>query len=601
MINFDLPKDQSSIIKVIGVGGGGSNAVNHMFREGIKGVDFIVCNTDQQALDISPVPYKIALGAGLTEGRGAGSMPEMGKKASLESVEEIKKLLSHNTKMVFITAGLGGGTGTGGAPVIAQIAKEMGILTVAIVTVPFAFEGKKRKQQAEDGLKELRQYVDTILIINNDKLREMYGNLKLTEAFAHADNVLNMAAKSIAEIITVTLHINLDFADVQTVMKDSGVAIMGSASTEGENRALRAVEAALTSPLLNDNNIKGARYVLLNITCGSDDITMDELGQITDYLQDAAGQSADIIKGYGIDPTLGDKVNVTLIATGFSSAPVSAFAEKKAEKIIRRLDENVQQAPVASSPVAAPVSAAPVAPPTIFSTPVASVPPVVNTPVAIVPPVVEAPVASVPPVVETPVISTPVSFISPIVEAPIVEKTPVVNSAPPVIHHLVEETKPVEQVKPVEEVKEQDTLQPFMKSTEVTQQTDIEFEIVAKAPIINKPIEQAPMKPVDPPVVVNQTQQQTESKDLNDPVVSEEQKRKAQERIEKLKQLSYKLRTPGGLNELESEPAYKRKNVELEETPHSSESSVSRYTLSEGENNKTELKPNNGFLHDNVD
>ncbi len=239
--------------------------------------------------------------------------------------------------------------GTGGAPVIAQAAKEMGILTVAIVTVPFGFEGKKRKIQAEEGLKELREHVDTILIINNDKLREMYGNLKLGEAFSHADDILNTAAKSIAEIITVTLHVNLDFADVQTVMKDSGVAIMGSASCDGENRALHAVELALTSPLLNDNNIKGARYVLLNITCGSDDITMDELGEITDFIQDAAGQTADIIKGYGIDETLGNKINVTLIATGFNANPVVTFTEKKAEKVMRRLDEQTITAPVVNN------------------------------------------------------------------------------------------------------------------------------------------------------------------------------------------------------------------------------------------------------------
>jgi len=540
MINFDLPKDQASIIKVFGVGGGGSNAVNHMFRQGIKGVDFIVCNTDQQALDISPVPFKLALGAGLTEGRGAGSIPEMGKKATEESLEEVKKVLSHNTKMVFITAGLGGGTGTGGAPVIAKAAKEMGILTVAIVTVPFAFEGKKRKQQAEEGLKELRQYVDTILIINNDKLREMYGNLKLSEAFAHADNILNIAARSIAEIITVTLHVNLDFADVQTVMKESGVAIMGSASAEGERRAIRAVEMALTSPLLNDNNIKGARYVLLNITCGSDDITMDELGEITDYLQEAAGQSADIIKGYGIDETLGDKVNVTLIATGFSAAPVITFTEKKAEKIIRRLDDNISFAQAASTPVS---------------------------------------------------------------EKP-KESAPVNTSAPPMVHHLQEETKPVEEVNPVEDKTEQpkqeSPQEPFLKSSEITGQPDVEFEIVKKMPVENKPpVNQAPPAPVVPPVLQNNTE--AEKNDLNDPVINEEQKKKAQERIEKLKQLSYKLRTPGGLNEMETEPAYKRRNVELEDTPHSSESNVSRYTLSEGEDKKTELKPNNGFLHGSVD
>ncbi len=545
MINFDLPKEQSSIIKVIGVGGGGSNAVNHMFRQGIKGVDFIVCNTDQQALDISPVPSKIALGAGLTEGRGAGSIPDMGKKATLETIEEIKKILSVNTKMVFITAGLGGGTGTGGAPVIAQVAKELGILTVAIVTVPFAFEGKKRKQQAEDGLSELRKYVDTILIINNDKLREMYGNLKLNEAFAHADDILNIAAKSIAEIITVTLHINLDFADVQTVMTNSGVAIMGSASAEGENRAIRAVEMALTSPLLNDNNIKGARYVLLNITCGSDDITMDELGEITDYLQDAAGQTADIIKGYGIDESLGNKVNVTLIATGFSSAPVTSFVEKKAEKIIRRLDDNIQ-------------------------------PPVTPVTSSIAP----APAVSVKPVY------IPLNSDVPQVQ----QQAPLMESKPELKH----EPKP--DLKPVESVKEETPAEPFIKPAEAVQNNDVEFEIV------KKPVEAVKVNIVPPAASVPPTEQGSVTKqEAPEQLLNDEQRRKAQERIEKLRQLSYKLRTPGGITELENEPAYKRRNLNFEEQEHSSENNISRYTLSEGEEGKSELKPNNGFLHENVD
>ncbi|HXC06470.1 MAG TPA: cell division protein FtsZ, partial [Bacteroidia bacterium] len=251
-MRFDLP-EQSSIIKVIGVGGGGSNAVNHMYRLGINGVNFIVCNTDKQALDISPVPHKVTLGETLTEGRGAGSIPEVGKQAAMENIDQLKELLANNTRMVFITAGMGGGTGTGAAPVIARIAKEMGILTVGIVTVPFSFEGKKRRQQAEEGLAEMKANVDTLLVICNDKLREMYGNLKMREAFSHADNVLSIAAKSIAEIISLTQQINVDFADVRTVMKDSGVAIMGSASASGEGRALKAVQEALNSPLLNDN------------------------------------------------------------------------------------------------------------------------------------------------------------------------------------------------------------------------------------------------------------------------------------------------------------------------------------------------------------
>ncbi|HXB12755.1 MAG TPA: cell division protein FtsZ, partial [Bacteroidia bacterium] len=463
-----------------------------------------------------------------------GSLPEVGRKSGLESIDEIKKILGNNTKMVFITAGLGGGTGTGAAPVIAQAAKEMGILTVAIVTVPFMFEGKKRKIQAEEGLKELRQHVDTILIINNDKLREMYGNLKLGEAFAHADNILNIAAKSIAEIITVTLHVNLDFADVQTVMKESGVAIMGSASAEGDNRALRAVEMALASPLLNDNNIRGARYVLLNITCGSDDITMDELGEITDYLQEAAGQTADIIKGYGIDETLGNKVNVTLIATGFSANPVTTFAEKKVEKIIRRLDDVAQTNPM--------VSAAPPAPRLMFNLNEEAKPAVEMKPAA--------------------------------------EVKPMVNEAP-----VQEEKK---------------TFEPFIKPTETTNEKTVEFEIN------NKPWENVnasvPSMMTPPPIPSSfQEPAQEERVEMSDPVFSEEQRKKAQERIEKLKQLSYKLKTPGALNEMENEPAYKRRNVELGDTPHSSESNVSRFTLSEGEGNKGELRQNNSFLHDNVD
>src|SRR5436190_3756187 len=319
MLQFELPKDRTSIIEVIGVGGGGSDAVNHMYRQGIKGVEFIVCNTDAQALEISPVPMKIQLGSSLTEGRGAGSIPEVGRNAAIENIDELKAILGDNTKMVFITAGMGGGTGTGAAPIIAQAAKELGILTVGIVTVPFIFEGKKRKIQADNGIDELKKNVDTLLIICNDKLREMYGNLKLGEAFSHADDILTIAAKGIAEIITVTGYINVDFEDVKTVMTNSGVAIMGSAVANGENRAVQAVEEALASPLLNDNNIKGARYILMNIASGSHEVTMDEIGSITDYIQDEAGLTADIIWGNCTDETLGEKLSVTIIATGFKT------------------------------------------------------------------------------------------------------------------------------------------------------------------------------------------------------------------------------------------------------------------------------------------
>ena len=337
MMNFEfMPKELPSIIKVIGVGGGGSNAVNHMYKLGIRGVDFVVCNTDAQALEMSPVPRKIQLGPSLTEGRGAGSIPEVGKQSAIENIDELKAILSDNTKMVFITAGMGGGTGTGAAPIIAGVAREMGILTVGIVTVPFAFEGRKRKQQADAGIEELKNSVDTLLIICNDKLREIHGNLKLNTAFGYADNVLATAAKSIAEVISVTLHINVDFADVQTVMRDSGVAIMGAAQSSGEGRAIRAAELALDSPLLNDNNIEGARHILLNITSGKEEITMDEMGDITDYIQQKAGHTAEIIMGVGADDSLGDKISVTIIATGFNAAKEKNKEEKikQPEKVI---------------------------------------------------------------------------------------------------------------------------------------------------------------------------------------------------------------------------------------------------------------------------
>lgn len=328
-MNFDLPVDKSSIIKVLGVGGGGGNAVSHMYKNGIKDVDFIVCNTDAQALENSPVPVKIQLGESLTEGRGAGNKPEIGRQAAIENMDDITKALSSNTKMIFITAGMGGGTGTGAAPIIAKQAKEMGILTVAIVTIPFRNEGQRRINQALEGIAMIEQYVDSLLVINNERIREMYGNLQISKAFAMADDVLSIAAKGIAEIITVHGHINVDFADVETVMQDSGVAIMGSAESVGEERALDAVKEALNSPLLNDNDIKGASNILINITSGSEEITMDETSQITDYVQDCAGQDADLIWGNGIDDSLEDKVCVTVIATGFSTKSIPGLYTKK--------------------------------------------------------------------------------------------------------------------------------------------------------------------------------------------------------------------------------------------------------------------------------
>lgn len=318
MYQFDLPSHHKSIIKVIGVGGGGSNAVNHMFNLGIKDVEFVVCNTDIQALESSPVPSKLQLGVNLTAGLGAGANPEKGKQAALESKEEIREMLAEDTKMVFITAGMGGGTGTGAAPVIAEVAKELDILTVGIVTAPFMFEGRKKIQAANEGIAELKANCDTVLVILNDKLREIFGNLPIREAFGQADNVLTTAAKGIAEIITVPGYVNVDFEDVKTVMKNAGAAVMGSAQTYGENRARRAAEEALNSPLLNNQNVNGADKILLSIMSGEDaELQMDELADITDYMQEFAGDDAEVIFGHGIDQDLGENIRVTVIATGF--------------------------------------------------------------------------------------------------------------------------------------------------------------------------------------------------------------------------------------------------------------------------------------------
>lgn len=528
MMQFELPKDEHSIIKVIGVGGGGSNAVNHMYRLGIKGVDFIICNTDKQALEKSPVPNKIQLGNHLTKGLGAGSIPDVGREAAIESVEEIRKYLEDNTQMVFITAGLGGGTGTGAAPVIASVARELGILTVGIVTIPFAFEGKKRRLQAEQGLEEMKKYVDTLLVIGNDKLREIYGNLKMSEAFAHADDVLTGAAKSIAEIISLHMHINVDFNDVKTVMKDSGVAIMGSAVASGEKRALRAVEEALNSPLLNDNDIRGARHVLLNIMSGSDDIDMDEFGEITDFIQEAAGGTAELITGYGTDPSLGDNVSVTIIATGFNSklgsgyeAPV--FKERKVVKLdqpeIKTVEESKQISIIDETQ---------------------------NTE----------------PFVYTKEEKT--------------EKTeePVVVNVIPVVTETKQEeiTYTVNTTETKIESSEQETISESATNTEFTFHT-----------------------------VSSETSDEVNSVKNEETTSREEQIRLAQERIRKLKEITLKMKSPDGLAQLEKETAFSRKNIALENKTPSSESQVSRFTLSEGDDKKIEIRPNNSFLHDNVD
>ena len=363
---FDIPAQNKSIIKVIGVGGGGSNAVKHMHKQGIKDVEFIICNTDRQALESSTVPHKLQIGAELTEGLGAGAKPERGRQAAIESKEEIRNLLNQGTKMLFITAGMGGGTGTGAAPVIAQVAQELGILTVGIVTAPFVFEGKRKREQAEQGIRELSEHCDTVLVILNDKLRQLYGNLAMGAAFAKADTVLTTAAKSIAEIITVTSDVNVDFEDVKTVMKESGAAVMGSSITEGENRARRAAEEALNSPLLNNTDIQGAQKILLSIMSGQDhELEMDELTEITTYIQEKAGQDAEMIFGHGVDDTLGQSIRVTVIATGFareahnissgiSSAPAAQPVSAGADPQINIFDRERQDAAPAPASAATP-------------------------------------------------------------------------------------------------------------------------------------------------------------------------------------------------------------------------------------------------------
>lgn len=358
---FDIPKDEPSIIKIIGVGGGGSNAVTYMYKQGIVGVDYAICNTDKQAMELSPVPIRIALGQILTEGRGAGSKPSVGKQACIESIEEIRRFLDNGTKMVFITAGMGGGTGTGAAPIIAKTAMELGILTVGIVTLPFTFEGRIRVGNGMEGLEELRKNVDCLVVISNDKLRQIHGNLTISQAFSNADNILCTAAKGIAEIITVPGYVNVDFEDVNTVMRSSGVAIMGTAAVEGENRARRAVDEALNSPLLEENNIRGAKNILVNITSGAREATMDEIFEITEFIQEEAGNDTNLIWGNCYDERLGEKIAVTIIATGFeagerryrngaavntaSSSPSARPATAVPERQVVHLDDDLKKSP----------------------------------------------------------------------------------------------------------------------------------------------------------------------------------------------------------------------------------------------------------------
>jgi cell division protein FtsZ len=492
---FDLPSHHKSIIKVIGVGGGGSNAVNHMYNQGIKDVEFVICNTDVQALKSSPVPNKLQIGVNLTDGLGAGANPEKGRNAALESKEQIREMLSGNTKMVFITAGMGGGTGTGAAPVIAKIARDMDILTVGICTAPFGFEGKKKGSQALQGINELKDQCDTVLVILNDRLRDIYGNLSIREAFGQADNVLTTAAKSIAEIITVTSHVNVDFEDVKTVMKASGAAVMGSAVTSGENRARRAAEEALLSPLLDSRDILGAQKILLSISFGDqEELTMDELNEITEYIQQRAGNDGDVIWGYGVNPDLGNQLCVTVIATGFEE---TELREEKRKVYNLESDKQI----IAQETIPA--------------------------------------------------------------EKPIVKSTGIIYE------------KPIHEVK-AEPVFEQKTIFDFDSAKEITEEKK------------------------NPEIIF--TIEKRDKAEIRDKEVDEEKKKllteQSKERIRKLKGLSSNTSmNPEEFKEKLEVPAYMRKNVNLQDHPHSSERNISRFNL----NDDNEILGNNKFLHDNVD
>ena len=575
-LEFDLPRDHNSIIKVIGIGGGGSNAVNHMFNQGIIGVDFIVCNTDRQALDISPVPYKIQLGAQLTDGRGAGMLPEVGMAAANENIEEIRELFSKNTKMVFVTAGMGGGTGTGAAPVIAKVAKDLGILTVGIVTIPFNFEGRKRRQQAEEGLNKMRENVDTLLVINNERLREFGKNMSLSAAFSYADDILTVAARGIAEVISVTGVINVDFNDVNTVLRNSGHAIMGSAAAEGEDRALEAVKAALTSPLLMDNDIAGARYVLLNITYGSNQVMMDEITEITDYIQEAAGSTADVIWGHGYDNTLGEKISITLIAAGLKDEPINGFEKAPERTVVDLHGDNSREIT------------------NILNTPVSSV--------------------------EDSDIMNSEKFS----EEPFLKSDKIIDNTIAVGTFSAdsEEKKSFDLFESAVEIKSSAILD-VTEDTNFVEETAI-FEIDQKSEINENSSGQVEFiwnvelgddlsssnlnssdSIIDEKDIVKHILEDDSVKkielDSSDKTLSPENHQKlSQERVSKIHEFTQKLKNADGISEFENEPAFVRRNISLNQNVPSSEESVSRFGLSEEEDGKSGLRSNN-FLHDNVD
>jgi len=645
MIHFDLPKQKSSIIKVVGVGGGGSNAVNFMFSQNVEGCDFIICNTDAKAIEQSKVPNKIQLGPHLTQGLGAGANPEVGKAATEESLEEIKRILEVNTKMAFITVGMGGGTGTGGAPIISKICKDLGILTVGIVTTPFGFEGPRRMAQAQQGINELKPYVDTLLVISNDKLRMQYGNLKMKEAFTKADNVLATAAKCITDIINSRGHIIVDFADVCTVMKNGGVAILGKAEVEGEDRAQRAIEEALSSPLLNDNDIKGAKWILININSaeGDDECTMDELETINNYLRMQAGEDTDVIVGTGYDPELGAKIGITLIATGFDAKdpfakPVAEVKpEPKPEKIVMTLgmdnEEKKMEQPVFLQQSLPLEDKDPFAPKMLE--PVAQVEqPISHSP--FMSEDVQAPVAAELPENNSPFIShdlytsTPHSVeiptklekesatlhfeLSTEISSEVVAPQPIQEEVKPVVEEdqlsnitMTERTE--EAVSPLNSFLTRPSniyaesnyekpssmsghlMEPTPTAQPVNELPELEMKLVMR--------DENPGAADEAAAKVEEWNQKNMSAEapamLDD---AEEHKRKAAERIQKLRNLSFNVNNAADSNsEFDAVPAYIRRNMELfGNTLTSVENFYSKYTVNKDENDNAHISTINTFL-----
>lgn len=580
-MQFNIPQSSNSPIKVIGVGGGGSNAVNTMFEQGITGVDFIVCNTDAQALDISPVPRKVQLGATLTGGQGAGSLPEVGKNAAIESLDEVTDLLGADTSMVFVTAGMGGGTGTGAAPVIAKACKDRDILTVGIVTVPFMFEGRRRNQQASEGLEAMRAAVDTLLIIRNDKLRELFGNQTIRSAFANADQILCTAAKGIAEVITLTGEINVDMNDVNTVMRNSGRAIMGSGSASGQGRAQKAVTDALESPLLNDSDITGANFVLLNITFGTEEILMDEIMDITDYIQDAAGQTAEVIWGYGTDPNLGEDLCVTVIATGFDATTSKSVTQAEGPKKIwlHSNDKGEEQttSPANEAEQTEPFLKQDEEPATDVDRNKWDV----NMPQRELFPTPESTTTS----------DTDIPSTEKLADLPqdSLKHAEAQENNEPEFNQDLPETPREEEVSTNEEFI-------IYNLDEVPEPDDLTADVAKN--------EDTPEEPESNQFQIaedNTAEQASPSAQPSREAFAERQRQITRS----LAEFKSKLNLPGRIADLENEPAYKRRNVSIDDTPQSSDSQVSRMHLSEEfdeeGNRRVELRNDNSFLHDNVD